>query len=118
AGHKGIQHVVRGKLREGLSVFKTDANLKHNVGAKLVHDYLNASGAKIVSKNGRFSYTTMGDGKMDSATKDIAARAVLASRNHIRALMSDSDADLGQAQNADDAWDYTPNVDVTLFTSQ
>ncbi|HZJ66113.1 MAG TPA: DUF4157 domain-containing protein [Kofleriaceae bacterium] len=118
AGHKGIQHVVRGKLRDGLSVFKTDANLKHNVGAKLVHDYLNVSGAKIVSKNGRFTYTTKGDGQMDAATKDIAARAVLASRNYIRALMSDSDADLGLAQNADDAWQYTPNVDVTLFTSQ
>jgi hypothetical protein len=117
-GHKGIQHIVRGRLRDGLAVFKTDLSLKHNVGAKLVHDYLNVHGAKIVSRNGRFHYVTMGDGKMDAVTKDITSRAVLASRNFIRALMYDSDADLGQAQNADDAWDHTPNVDVTLFTSQ
>jgi hypothetical protein len=117
-GHKGIQHVVRGKLRDGLSVFKTDPFLRHNVGAKLVHDYLNASGAKVVSKNGRFSYVTMGDAHMDPSTQDVAARAVLASRNYIRALMNDSDADLAKPENADDAWEYTPNIDVTLFTSQ
>jgi hypothetical protein len=117
-GHKGIQHVVRNKLREGLSVFRTDPFLRHNVGAKLVHDYLNASGATVVSKNGRFRYTTMGDAHMDGATQDVAARAVLASRNYIRALMNDSDADLTKPENADDAWEYTPNIDVTLFTSQ
>jgi len=117
-GHEGIQKIVRNRLREGLSVFATDANLKHNVGAKLVHDYVNAHGATVVSKNGRFRYKTMGDGSMDAPTKDIASRGVLASRNYIRALMNESDADLSQAQNADDAWDYTPNVDVTLLTSQ
>ena len=117
-GYKGIQKMVRGRLREGLSVFKTDANLKHNVGAKLVHDYLNTHGATVVSKNGRFRYTTKGDGTMDATTKDIVSRAVLASRNYIRALMNDSDAELGQPQNADDAWEYTPNVDVTLLTSR
>lgn len=55
---------------------------------------------------------------MDAATKNIAAGAVLASRNCIRALMNDSDSDLGQPQNADDAWDYTPNVDVTELTAR
>ena len=60
----------------------------------------------------------MGDGQMDASTKDIAARAVVASRNYIRALMNDSDAELAQPQNADDAWDYTPNVDVTQLTAQ
>jgi len=117
-GRKGIEKLVRGRLRDGLSVFKTDTNLKHNVGAKLVHDYLMAHGAAVVSKNGRFRYTTKGDGTMDATTKDIVARAVLASRNYIRALMNDSDADLNQPQNADDAWDYTPNVDVTQLTSK
>jgi hypothetical protein len=32
--------------------------------------------------------------------------------------MNDSDADLGQPQNTDDAWDYIPNVDVTELTAR
>jgi hypothetical protein len=55
---------------------------------------------------------------MDAATKDIASRAVLASRNYIRSLLNDSDADLAKAQNADDAWDYTPDVDATAFAAK
>jgi hypothetical protein len=55
---------------------------------------------------------------MDAATKDVASRAILASRNHIRALVNDPDADLAKPENADDAWDYTPNVDVSAFTAQ
>ncbi|HET9622381.1 MAG TPA: hypothetical protein VFP84_13505 [Kofleriaceae bacterium] len=60
-GHAGMKAYVRSQLEAGLSVFKTDPNLRHNVGAKLVHDYLNAHGAKVVSRNGRFHYTTKGD---------------------------------------------------------
>jgi hypothetical protein len=110
--------LVRRKVASGLSVFKTDADLRHNVGAKLVHDYLNEHGTLVKSKSGKFSWTTKGDTFMDAATKDIASRAVLASRNYIRALINDSDADLAKPENADDAWDYTPNVDVSAFTAQ
>ncbi len=106
---------VRDEVAKGLSVFKTDANLRHNVGAKLVHDYLNEHGVAVKSKSGKLSWTTKGDDNMDAATKDIASRAVLASRNHIRSLLNDSDADLAKPENADDAWDYTPNVDATAF---
>lgn len=99
-------------------MFKTNADLRHNVGAKLVHDYLNEHGAIVKSKSGKLSWRTKGDTFMDAATKDIASRAVLASRNHIRTLLNDSDADLAKPENADDAWDYTPNVDVSVFTAQ
>jgi len=114
--HPWVPHrIVRGQVASGLSVFKTDANLRHNVGAKLVHDYLNEHGAIVKSKNGKLSWTTKGDDNMDATTKDIASRAVLASRNYIRSLLNDSDADLAKPENADDAWDYTPNVDATAF---
>ncbi len=110
--------MVRRGVANGLSVFRTDADLRHNVGAKLVHDYLNEHGANVKSKNGKLSWTTKGDTFMDAATKDVASRAVLASRNRIRALVNDPDADLAKPENADDAWDYTPNVDVSAFTAQ
>jgi hypothetical protein len=109
---------VRRQVAKGLAVFNTDANLRHNVGAKLVHDYLNEHGASLKSKNGRFSWTTKGDDSMDAATKDIASRAVLASRNYIRSLLNDSDSDLAKPDNADDAWAYTPDVDVSAFTAK
>jgi hypothetical protein len=43
---------------------------------------------------------------------------VLASRNYIRALINDPDSDLAKPENADDAWDYTPNVDASAFAEQ
>jgi hypothetical protein len=98
-------------------VLKTDANLRHNVGAKLVHDYLNESGAVVRSKNGKLAWTTKGDDQMDAVTKDVACRAVLASRNYIRSLLNDTDADLAKPDNADDAWDYTPNVDAMALAA-
>jgi hypothetical protein len=117
--HPYVPHgMVRSRVADGLSVFKTDANLRHNVGAKLVHDYLNEHGAVVTSKNGKFSWTTKGDDNMDATTKDIASRAVLASRNCIRSLLNDSDADLAKPENADDAWDYTPNVDASAFAAK
>src|SRR6185437_9276640 len=103
-----IAHVLRNKL----DVFKTDPVMRHNAGAKLIHDYLNVHGKAVTSRNGRLSWVTKGDASMDAATADAASRAVLASRDHIRALMNDSDADLAKPADADDAWEYTPNVDV------
>ena len=117
--HPLVPHrLVRGKVASGLSVFRTDAKLRHNVGAKLVHDFLNENGASVKSKDGKFSWKTMGDTRMDATTQDVASRAVLASRNYIRALLNDSDADLTKAESADDAWDYTPNVDASAFAVQ
>jgi hypothetical protein len=117
--HPMVPHwLVRKQVASGLQVFKTDAGLRHNVGAKLVHDYLNDSGAVVKSKNGKLAWTTKGDAHMDAATKDVASRAVLASRNYIRSLLNDSDADLARPDNADDAWDYTPNVDASAFAAQ
>jgi len=109
--------LIKPKVRDGLAVFKTDPFMRHNAGAKLIHDWLNAHGAKVQSRNGRFSWVTKGDAHMDSVTRDFASRAVLASRNYIRALLNDSDADLATPLNADDAWEYTPNVDATAFSA-
>ena len=103
-----IEYVLRGKLE----VFKKDPVMGHNAGAKLIHDYLNVHGLGVTSRNGRFSWLTKGDASMDAKTADVASRSVLASRNYLRAVMNDSDADLAKPENADDAWEYTPNVDV------
>lgn len=110
--------VVKPKLRKALSIFKQDLGKKHSVGIKLVHDWLNENGVQVQSKNGKFHWKTMGDGHIDPVTKDIASRAVLASRNYIRALMSDSDSDLAKPENADDAWAYTPNVDASDYAGK
>jgi hypothetical protein len=110
--------VVKPKLRAALSIFKTDKDKAHSVGLKLVHDWLNENGVMVTSKNGKFTWKTKGDAHIDAATKDIASRGVLASRNYIRAVMNDSDADLGKPENADDAFEYTPNVDATAYAAK
>ena len=109
--------LIKPKIRDGLAQFKTNDFLRHNAGAKLIHDWLNVHGAHVVSINGRFSWLTKGDANLDTATRDVASRAVLASRNYIRALMNDSDAALANPADADDAWTYTPNVDRTKFSA-
>src|SRR5207237_8734579 len=95
--------VVKPRLRRALSVFRADKDKAHAAGLKLVHDWFNERGVDVQSKNGRFRWRMMGDVYLDAKTRDIASRSVLASRNYIRALMNDSDADLARPENADDA---------------
>lgn len=112
-----LNYFIKPYLRNQLKAVMDNDSMRHNAGVKLIHDWLNAHGAHVVSINGRFSWLTKGDAHMDAATRDVASRAVLASRNYIRALMNDSDEELAKPTDADDAWSYTPNVDATKFSA-